>query len=331
MNQLTLVLFVHLIINSFSNPFDIPNDEPKPLIVQKENGGLYLMVPKQDSPIVTPTNRRISKEEKNILNINRQIKPDGAVKYFVETTTLNVDTFNSNNRMLGDNYPPKTIEVQDQAVDVKTTNDMKETQYSAQEETITTNLISSDEKTTESVDIPTTTNVEIITTEGVEISTSVQSELTTSMNHNEDTTKEKNDNTVTDQTTAMQDDSTDLRTDLLEFNTEESDNLLLDTLLKVKEKPANYSRLSNTKYYDSDENEDDDEATRTVDIKKRKYNIKESKIKDKDKEDEGEEDDKDDWDNEDDKNDEDIENVMDDDYDEEEEDEDDYDEEDEED
>ena len=59
MNQLTLVLFVHLIINSFSNPFDIPNNGPKSLIVQKENGGLYLMVPKQDSPIVTPLNRRV--------------------------------------------------------------------------------------------------------------------------------------------------------------------------------------------------------------------------------------------------------------------------------
>ena len=59
MNQLTLVLFVHLIIKSLSNPFDIPTDGPKPLIVQKENGGLYLMVPKQDSPIVTPTIRRV--------------------------------------------------------------------------------------------------------------------------------------------------------------------------------------------------------------------------------------------------------------------------------
>ena len=59
MNQLTLVLFVHLIIKSLSNPFDIPNDGPKPLIVQKENGGLYLMVPKQDSLIVTPTSRKV--------------------------------------------------------------------------------------------------------------------------------------------------------------------------------------------------------------------------------------------------------------------------------
>ena len=59
MNQLTLVLFVHLAITAFSLPFDLPNNGPKPLIVQKENGGLYLMVPKQESTVVTPTNARV--------------------------------------------------------------------------------------------------------------------------------------------------------------------------------------------------------------------------------------------------------------------------------
>ena len=59
MNQLTLVLIVHLIIKSLTNPFDIPNDGPNSLIVQKEDGGLYLMVPKEDSPIVTPTIRKV--------------------------------------------------------------------------------------------------------------------------------------------------------------------------------------------------------------------------------------------------------------------------------
>ena len=164
----------------------------------------------------------------------------------METTTLNADTLDSNNRMLGDNYQPKTIEVQDQAVDVKTTNDMKETQFSTQEEIITTNLIEEspttvstpDKETTGSVDItnvdiPATTNVEMITTAGVEIPTSVQSEFTTSMNQNEDTTKENIENSVTDQTTTIQDDSTDLGTDILEYITEDSDNPLLDTLLGV--------------------------------------------------------------------------------------------------
>lgn len=60
MNQLTLVLFVHLAITAFSLPFDLPNNGPKPLIVQKENGGLYLMVPKQESTVVTPTNARVN-------------------------------------------------------------------------------------------------------------------------------------------------------------------------------------------------------------------------------------------------------------------------------
>merc|ERR1739838_690470 len=95
-----------------------------------------------------------------------------------------------------------------------------------------------------SVDIPTTTNVEIIPTAGVDIPTSVQSEITTSMNQNEDTTKENNDNSVTDQTTTIQDDSTYLETEILENTTEESDNLLLNTLLKVKGKPGNYNRMS---------------------------------------------------------------------------------------
>ena len=59
MNQLTLVLFVYLAITAFSLPFDLPNNGPKPLIVQKENGGLYLMVPKQETNVVTPTNSRV--------------------------------------------------------------------------------------------------------------------------------------------------------------------------------------------------------------------------------------------------------------------------------
>ena len=60
MNQLTLVLFVYLAITAFSLPFELPNNGPKPLIVQKENGGLYLMVPKQESTIVIPTNARVN-------------------------------------------------------------------------------------------------------------------------------------------------------------------------------------------------------------------------------------------------------------------------------
>ena len=75
MNQLTLVLFVHLINNSFSNPFDTPNDGPNPLIVQKENGGLYLMVPKQDSPIVTPTNRRVQSLHPRLTIITNKFTP----------------------------------------------------------------------------------------------------------------------------------------------------------------------------------------------------------------------------------------------------------------
>ena len=199
----------------------------------------------------------------------------------METTTLNAATLDSNNRMLGDNYQPKTIDVQDQAFDVKTTNDIKETQFTTQGETITTNSIeespttvsSPDKETTgsvdmTSVDIPTTTNVEIITTAGGDIPTSVQSELTTSMNQNEDTTKENNDNSVTDQTTTIQDDSPYLETDILENTTEESDNLLLNTLLKVKGKPVNYNRMSHMTFdYDREEYEDDDDDTGTVDIK----------------------------------------------------------------
>ena len=175
----------------------------------------------------------------------------------------------SNNRMLGDNYQPITIDVQDQAFDVKTTNDIKETQLTTQGETITTDLIeespttvSSPDKETKgsvdmtSVDIPTTTNFEIITTAGVDIPTSVQSEITTSMNQNEDTTKENNDNSVTDQTTTIQDDSPYLETDILENTTEESDNLLLNTLLKVKGKPVNYNRMSHMTFdYDREEEE----------------------------------------------------------------------------
>ena len=56
MNQLTLVLFVHLTIHVLSLPFELPKNGPQPLIVQKENGGLYLMVPKQEEgPVATPT------------------------------------------------------------------------------------------------------------------------------------------------------------------------------------------------------------------------------------------------------------------------------------
>ena len=66
MNQLTLVLFVHLTIHVWSLPFELPKKGPQPLIVQKENGGLYLMVPKQEEgPVVTPTIGRV-KSIKNI-------------------------------------------------------------------------------------------------------------------------------------------------------------------------------------------------------------------------------------------------------------------------
>ena len=66
MNQLTLVLFVHLTIHVLSSPFELPKNGPQPLIVQKENGGLYLMVPKQEEgPVVTPTIGRV-KSIKNI-------------------------------------------------------------------------------------------------------------------------------------------------------------------------------------------------------------------------------------------------------------------------
>ena len=246
----------------------------------------------------------------------------------METTTLNADTLDSNNRMLGDNYQPKTIEVQDQAVDVKTTNDMKETQFTTQGETITTNLIeeysttistpykettgsvditsvdiptTTNVETTEGVEIPTTTYVEIITTAGVEIPTTVQSELTISMNNNEDTTKEDNDNTVTDQTTTIQDDGTDLETDKYDYITEDSDNLLLKTLFKGQEKgkPANYNRMNDIfeKFGSGEkENEEDDEDSNTVDIKKRKYNIKKPEIQKKEENKENEEDNEEDVD-----------------------------------
>ena len=66
MNQLTLVLFVHLTIHVLSLHFELPKNGPQPLIVQKENGGLYLMVPKQEEgPVVTPTIGRV-KSIKNI-------------------------------------------------------------------------------------------------------------------------------------------------------------------------------------------------------------------------------------------------------------------------
>ena len=59
MNQLTLVLFVHLTANAFSLPLDFPNKRPKPIIIQKENGEMYLMVPKQESSTLSPTIRRV--------------------------------------------------------------------------------------------------------------------------------------------------------------------------------------------------------------------------------------------------------------------------------
>ena len=60
MNQLTLVLFVHQTIHVLSIPFELPKNGPQPLIVQKENGGLYLMVPTQkEGPVVTPTIGRV--------------------------------------------------------------------------------------------------------------------------------------------------------------------------------------------------------------------------------------------------------------------------------
>ena len=60
MNQLTLVLFVLLTAHVLSIPFELPKSGLQPLIVQKENGGLYLMVPKQkEGPVVTPTIGRV--------------------------------------------------------------------------------------------------------------------------------------------------------------------------------------------------------------------------------------------------------------------------------
>ena len=81
MNQLTLVLFVRLTIHVLSVPFELPKNGPQPLIVQKENGGLYLMVPKQEEgPVVSPTIGRVksliisqpvSKSIPHVLDIKR--------------------------------------------------------------------------------------------------------------------------------------------------------------------------------------------------------------------------------------------------------------------
>ena len=204
----------------------------------------------------------------------------------METTTQKSE---GNNRMLSENYPPKTIEEQDQAVQVKTTSEMTQTQYSTQEEAITTNIIeespgtASDNEAPLSQDEKTTTNVKIQTTESIEIPTTVQSWLSTSINQDEDTTKEANEIVITtDQTTTIWDDGTDFETEELEFTTVKSLNKLLwNTLVEEqkKEKPANYNR-KNIKYgglySDEEEVGNQEDTMQSVDIKERKYNIKES-------------------------------------------------------
>lgn len=60
MNQLTLVLIVLLTLHVLSIPFELPKNGPQPVIVQKENGELYLMVPKQkEGHVVTTTIGRV--------------------------------------------------------------------------------------------------------------------------------------------------------------------------------------------------------------------------------------------------------------------------------
>ena len=198
--------------------------------------------------------------------------------------------------MLGDNYTPQTIEDQDKAVQDETTSEMTQTQYSTQEQAMTTNTIeespgtasdnetplSQDEQTTANVEIQTTGSVEIQTTASIEIPTTAQSWLST--NQDEDTTKEANEkSTTTTISNTIPDDWGTGPDDWDwsdEFTTVKTLNKLLwNTLVKEqeKEKPDNYNR-KNRIYGEqySDEEESQDETMQANDIKERKYNIKES-------------------------------------------------------
>ena len=198
--------------------------------------------------------------------------------------------------MLGDDYSPQTIEEADQD-EMIMSGEMTQTQHSTQEEATTTNIIeespgtasdngtpfSQDETTTANVEIETTGRVEIQTTESTEIPTTVQSWLSTSINENEDedTTKEANGKVFTDQTTTdvIWDFGYDIDPEELEVTTVKSLNKLLwNTLVEEqeKEKPANYNgqnRKYRELYYDEEKSQE--EKRQAVDIKERKYNIKE--------------------------------------------------------
>ena len=197
--------------------------------------------------------------------------------------------------MLDDNYTPQTIEDQDKAVQDETTSEMTQTQYSTQEQAMTTNTIeespgtasenetplSQEEQTTANVEIQTTGSVEIQTTASIEIPTTAQSWLST--NQDEDTTKEPNEkSTTTTISNTIPDDWGTGPDDWDwsdEFTTVKSLNKLLwNTLVEEqeKEKPANYNgqnRKYRELYYDEEKSQE--EKRQAVDIKERKYNIKE--------------------------------------------------------
>ena len=220
-------------------------------------------------------------------------------------------TFNRNN-----NYPPTTIEDQDLAV-VVTTREMEETQYSTQEDAITTNILEEKQTITGDNEIHLSQNEEIIdkvnvekeTTMGFEIQTA---QTATSMNLDEDTPKDTNEGTFkdetttiqedgtdfetgfastteadeknfTDETTTIQDDETDFGTEDLESTTVEALNRLLwNTLVEEqgKQKPDNYNQIkSKNGELDSDEVYEDMDEFASQEKTKKAVDIKERKYK----------------------------------------------------